>query len=215
MSALPEQAGPGPDHHTGPGEGGPGARPGLRERKKARTRAAIRDHALRLIAEQGYDATTVEQIAEAAEVSPSTFFRYFPTKEDVVLQDDMDLLWIDAYRAQPAGLSPITAMRSALHEAFANMSEDDLAILRQTMDLAAIPAVRARMLDEFARTTQVLASAIAERSGRPDDDFAVLTVAGAVLGVAMAAWFTASDDIKAFADRYERGLALLEAGLPL
>jgi AcrR family transcriptional regulator len=200
MSALGEQASP---------------RLGLRERKKAKTRAAIREQALRLIREQGYDATTVEQIAEAAEVSPSTFFRYFPTKEDVVLQDDMDLLWVDALRAQPAELSPIGAMRAALHQAFANMSGEDLAVLRQTMDLAAIPAVRARMLDEFARTTQVLAAAIAERSGRAPDDFAVVTVAGAVLGVAMAAWFTAADDIEAFADRYERGLALLEAGLPL
>jgi AcrR family transcriptional regulator len=200
MSALGEQASP---------------RLGLRERKKAKTRAVIREQALRLIQEQGYDATTVEQIAEAAEVSPSTFFRYFPTKEDVVLQDDMDLLWIDALRAQPPELSPIAAMRTALHEAFANMSGEDLAVLRQTMDLAAIPAVRARMLDEFARTTQVLATAIAERSGRSPEDFGVVTVAGAVLGVAMAAWFTAADDIEAFADRYERGLALLEAGLPL
>ena len=216
MSALPDQASPGPDHHTGPGEGVSGARPGLRERKKARTRAAIREHALRLIREQGYDATTVEQIAEAAEVSPSTFFRYFPTKEDVVLQDDLDLLWMDAFRAQPSGLSPIAAMRAALHEGFANMSEADMAVLRETMDLAAIPAIRARMLDELGRTTQLLASAIAERTGRAADDFAVLTVAGAVLGVAMSAWFsTANDDIEAFADHYERGLALLEAGLPL
>jgi AcrR family transcriptional regulator len=222
MSALPEQASPGPGHDTGPGTSGqdhrgpgPGGRPGLRERKKAKTRAAIRDHALRLIREQGYDATTVEQIADAAEVSPSTFFRYFPTKEDVVLQDDLDLLWINAYRDQPAELSPKAAMRAALHEAFANMSSEDMATLRQTMDLAAIPAIRARMLDEFARTTQVLATAIAERSGRTPDDFAVQTAAGAVLGVAMAAWFTADDDIEAFADRYERGLALLEAGLPL
>ena len=95
MSTLPEQAIPGPGN-TAPA--GPGrhdehqaTRPGLWERKKARTRAAIREHAFRLFREQGYDATTVDQIAEAAEVSPSTFFRYFPTKEDVVLQDDMEL----------------------------------------------------------------------------------------------------------------------------
>ena len=86
---------------------------GLRERKKARTRAAIREHALRLFREQGYHATTVEQIAEAAEVSPSTFFRYFPTKEDVVLQDDFDILGIAAFEAQPAELSPIAAFRAA------------------------------------------------------------------------------------------------------
>ena len=223
MSALPEQTSPGSGHHPGPGNDlqdrrghGGGARLGLRERKKAKTRAAIREHALRLIIKQGYDATTVEQIAEAAEVSPSTFFRYFPTKEDVVLQDDLDLLWMDAFRAQPPGLSPIAAMRAALHEGFANMSEADMAVLRETMDLAAIPAIRARMLDELGRTTQLLASAIAERTGRAEDDFAVLTVAGAVLGVAMSAWFTtANDDVEAFADKYERGLALLEAGLPL
>src|SRR5437016_8102361 len=89
---------------------------GLRERKKAKTRAAIQAEALRLFREQGYDATTVEQIADAAEVSPSTFFRYFPTKEDVLLRDDMDELWLDLLRAQPPGLPPLPALRAALHE---------------------------------------------------------------------------------------------------
>src|SRR5579884_1838391 len=84
---------------------------GLRERKKAKTKAAIQHHALRLFQQQGYDTTTVEQIAEAAEISPSTFFRYFPNKEDVVLYDDFDPLIFAAFEAQPADLSPLEAMR--------------------------------------------------------------------------------------------------------
>jgi len=192
------------------------ARPGLRERKKARTRAAIREHALRLFREQGYDATTVEQIAEAAEVSPSTFFRYFPTKEDVVLQDDLDLVWMDVFRAQPPGLAPIAAMRTAVHSAFAGLAPDDLEQLREAMELAvAVPAVRARMLEEMARTSQAIAQAVAERSGKAASDFAVQAVAGAVIGIAMAAWFDDPGNLEAFGDKFERGLALLEAGLPL
>ena len=82
------------------------AQASLRERKKARTRASLREHALRLFREQGYQATTVEQIAAAAEVSPSTFFRYFPTKEDLVLQDDMDTRLLDAFAAAAARPCP-------------------------------------------------------------------------------------------------------------
>src|SRR5215831_18599469 len=105
-----------------------GSRPaqGLRERKKAKTRAAIQRHALRLFREQGYEATTVEQIAAAAEVSPSTFFRYFPTKEDVVLYDPFDPVLISAFEAQPPLLSPMQAMREALHATFAAMSREEM-----------------------------------------------------------------------------------------
>ena len=59
-------------------------RPGLRERKKQRTRRTIVDVATRLFAEQGYDATTLVQIADEAEIAPSTFFNYFPAKVDIV-----------------------------------------------------------------------------------------------------------------------------------
>jgi AcrR family transcriptional regulator len=200
-------------------------RPGLRERKKARTRAAIREHALRLFRDKGYDDTTVEQIAEAAEVSPSTFFRYFPTKEDVVLQDDLDLLWLEAVQQQPPELSPIAALRAGVGAAFARMGEEDWAQLTQISELAvAIPAVRARMLAELARTTQMLAEAVAGRSGRDPGDFAVRALAGAVVGIAMAAWFDEAGDLMSFddktrlatfAERFEHGLTLLEAGLPL
>src|SRR5436309_7987479 len=118
---------------------------GLRERKKARTRAAIREHALRLFRESGYQRTTVEQIAAAAEVSPSTFFRYFPTKEDVVLQDDMDTRMIEALERQPAGLGPVAAVRGAIREALESYNEADLEVIRQTTALTmTVPEVRAR-----------------------------------------------------------------------
>src|SRR5580700_10368651 len=189
---------------------------GLRERKKIRTRQTIRREAFRLIEQNGYDATTVEQIAEAAEVSPSTFFRYFPTKEDVVLQDDMELLWMDVFLAQPADMGPIAALRTAVRAAFDGMGAEDLAQLRETMDMAlAVPAVRARMLEELGRTSQIIAAAVAERSGKAASDFAVQAIAGAVVGIAMAAWFDEPGNLAAFGDKFERGLALLEAGLPL
>ena len=158
----------------------------------------------------------MEQIAEAAEVSPSTFFRYFPTKEDVVLQDDMELLWMDVFLAQPADMGPIAALRTAVRAAFDGMGAGELAQLRETMDMAiAVPAVRARMLTEFARTTQVIAQAVAERTGKAASDFEVQALAGAVVGIAMAAWFDQPGDLDGFGAKLERGLALLEAGLPL
>ena len=195
--------------------------PGLRERKKARTRASIREHALRLFREQGYQATTVEQIAAAAEVSPSTFFRYFPSKEDVVLQDDMDIRMIEALERQPGGLSPLGAVRAAIREMIASYSEADVEVLRETTALTmTVPEIRARALDEFARTINVIAAAVAKRAGRSPDDLAVRVMAGAIIGVIMSTtmpWEGWSDrqTMEDTFGRIEQGLALLEAGLPL
>src|SRR5215469_13311212 len=196
-------------------------RPGLRERKKARTRAAIREHALRLFREQGYDATTVEQIAEAADVSPSTFFRYFPTKEDVVLQDDLDLLAIGAFEAQPADLSPIAAFRAAAKDAFAALGDEELARLRETTELTlTIPEVRAAAMDELTRTIDLIAEAVARRVGRDPRDFAARNFAGAAVGVILAAtipWEQLAQEGGAddMFERIDAALAHLEAGLPL
>jgi AcrR family transcriptional regulator len=195
---------------------------GLRERKKARTRAAIREHALRLFREQGYQRTTVEQIAAAAEVSPSTFFRYFPTKEDVVLQDDMDVRMIEALERQPADLRPLSAVRAAVRDAFASYSEADLEIISQTTALTtSVPEIRARATDEFTRTIGIIGEALAKRAGRPADDLAVRAAAGAIIGVMMGLtlpWDDMPSDREAIADlfgRVDQALALLEAGLPL
>jgi AcrR family transcriptional regulator len=194
---------------------------GLRERKKARTRASIREHALRLFREQGYHQTTVEQIAAAAEVSPSTFFRYFPTKEDVVLQDDMDTRMIEAVERQPAELAPLTAVRAAVREAFASYTPADLDQISETAALTVtVPEVRARAMDEFARTISVVSDALAKRAGRPADDLAVRTVAGAIIGVIMSITMPSDgwsdpQTIEGTFQRIDQALGLLEAGLPL
>ncbi len=192
----------------------------LRERKKARTRAAIREHALRLFREQGYADTTIEQIAAAAEVSPSTFFRYFPTKEDVVLRDDFDDRILEAFDRQPASLSPIAAIRAALREAVATFTPAEWEEFHQGAGLSVtVPEIRARTLDELSRTIEMMADALARRIGLTADDLAVRAYVGAVFGVMMS---VLSPDALAGADvgeqtlrRMDEALALLEAGLPL
>jgi AcrR family transcriptional regulator len=203
--------------------GGQGQECGLRERKKARTRASLREHALRLFREQGYQATTVEQIAAAAEVSPSTFFRYFPTKEDLVLQDDMDGRMIEALERQPASLGPVAAVRAATREVFASYSAADLAVIQESTALQlTVPEIRARAMDEFARTIKVVGAALAKRAGRDADDLAVRTTAGAIIGVIISItmpWETDGQfdpqNIEETFRTIDRALAVLQAGLPI
>jgi AcrR family transcriptional regulator len=189
---------------------------GLRERKKAKTRAAIQEAALHLFDRQGYDATTVDQIAELAEVSQSTFFRYFPTKEDVVLHDRYDPLLLADFLAQPAELGPIAALRRTLRAVFGTLPPDELAAERHRATLIiSVPELRARALDQLTSTLQPFTEAVAERTGRPVDDPAVRALTGAVLGVSMSAMVTASLDPNAdYIELMDTALAQLEAGLP-
>jgi len=190
----------------------------LRERKKARTRAAIQQHALRLFKEQGYAATTIEQIAEAVEISPSTFFRYFPNKEDVVMYDDLDPLLIAAFEAQPPEMSPVEALRGALHAVFLSLSEPELdQQLERARLIIGVPELRMRMLDQFYGVVQLLADLVAKRSGRTPDEIAVRSMAGAMMGVLLAVVIDVGDDVDptGIVRRMDASLALLNAGLPL
>lgn len=190
---------------------------GLRERKKAKTRAAIRRHALQLFREQGYANTTIEQIVDATEVSQSTFFRYFPTKEDVVLQDDFDELFVEAFKLQPLELSPLRAMRAAMRAAFSELSREEMEEERDRQRLImATPELRSRTLDDYGRTIQLIAELFAERLGRVPDRFALRVFAGALIGAMMAATFAVVEDPDAdLLDLMNTALELLEAGLPL
>ena len=188
---------------------------GLRERKKAKTRALIQEHALRLFREQGYEATSIEQIAEAAEVSPSTVFRYFPTKPDLVIYDDLDERMIEAFRAQAPELNAVQALRASVRSGFGGLAGEEMALqLERERLLRSVPELQSAMLGELARTVGEIADLVAERAHRPADDDAVLALAGAVIGVAIAAWLAVDEDTPAerFLDRVDTGMALLESG---
>src|SRR6516164_8572077 len=171
---------------------------GLRERKKIKTRQAIRREAFRLFDANGYAATTIEEIADAAEVSPSTFFRYFPSKESLLLADDLDPLILAAFKAQPADLSPSQAIRRAYETTMAGLPPEQLEFenTRQRL-IFAIP--------------EVMAAAIGDRIGRPATDFEVRVFVGAMVGAMMAAY----DSAPKTADTVYRALDFLDAGMPL
>jgi AcrR family transcriptional regulator len=168
---------------------------GLRERKKVRTRATIQEHALRLIRERGYAGTTVEQIAAAAEVSPSTFFRYFPTKEDVVLYDATDPAVFAAFEAQPRELPTLEAIRRAVREVFTGLSQEEVEAQRaRTALVLATPELRARWIDEYVRGVDDFSAVLARRVGRSPDDLSLRTFAGALIGVILATFFSYGGD---------------------
>jgi AcrR family transcriptional regulator len=192
-------------------------RPGLRERKKAKTRAAIQEHALRLFREQGYDATTVEQIADAAEVSPSTFFRYFGSKEDVVAYDAWDPLILKAWRAAAPELGPIAAMREAMAVVFGSMTPEQKAeMMSRGRLLYSVPELRTAAIGELIRSTQMVIDELAAMLGRPADDFELRVFAGAFVGAFIAAVLPSISDPDAdFITLANRALDFVEKGMPL
>ncbi|HEX6548015.1 MAG TPA: TetR family transcriptional regulator [Candidatus Dormibacteraeota bacterium] len=190
---------------------------GLRERKKQRTRAAIQREALRLFESKGFDATTVEEIAEAADIAPSTFFTYFPSKVAVALQDELDPLIIEALNAQPPEVPPISALRNAMRSTFSVLTPEQERMLRQRMRvMASDPALSAAVLNQFSELLDEVANVVAGRTGVSPDDFAVQNLSGAILGVVMATYRVIARNPDIDLNRLlDDALAHLEAGLPL
>ncbi|MFE2752333.1 TetR/AcrR family transcriptional regulator [Actinosynnema sp. NPDC059335] len=181
-------------------------RGGLREQRKAHTRRTIQEHALKLFLGQGYDATTVEQIAAAAGVSHMTFFRHFPTKEAVVEDDDYDPLIADLVRARPDGEDPLEALRAALLTGLdAVLATDRDAVYARTRLVVTTPALRARQWHNTAATGDLLATALAERERRPVDLRlrVIAAAATAALTTALTAWVEGegADDLRSLVDQ--------------
>lgn len=213
--AQRRSAPPGRDHGTG---GAVGRGSSLTERRMARTRRELAEAAGRLFLSQGYDTTTVEDIAAAADVSPRTFFRYFSQKEGVVVAlaqfgvDDV----LGGLRRRPPGEPTADALGAAVVELVERPGRSPVEgqdFFRLVRD---IPALRARWLDEVAQQRDELAEVLAARmpTGGSDDDarLAARVAAGAVLGaitVAFEEWAAAPPGAP-LGDRVRRALAVLE-----
>jgi AcrR family transcriptional regulator len=190
---------------------------GLRERKKIKTREAIRAATYALIREQGYDATTIEQIAERAEVSPSTVFRYFPTKEDIVVTDEYDTVILEEIRQRPAEEPWPDTIRYVMHRAVhLGMSEDVEVSRLRTRLMVQVPAVRSRMRESMSATGRMLCQAIGERTGRDPDGLEVRVYAMSLIGGLMetSMYWAEHDHRDDFDGLVDRTLDVLEHGLP-
>jgi AcrR family transcriptional regulator len=190
---------------------------GLAVRKKERTRRQLAEAASALFSVRGYAGTTIDEIAAAVDVSPRTFFRYFPTKEDLVVAIgamSLDQL-LDALRNRPPEESLQVALRRAIDQSLAPEWEDTkrvrafLALLRET------PALRARWLEEADAKRDLMAAIVASRTDTDPSDLRNLLIAGAItltINTALQAW--ADQDVEPDPSSFvSRGLSELATAL--
>ncbi|MEU6347975.1 TetR family transcriptional regulator [Streptomyces sp. NPDC047072] len=145
----------------------------LRERKKQRTRDALMRTAIELFITRGYERTTVDDIADAVEVSQRTFFRYFAGKEDAALAlDEMTVAhFVDAVRARPAHEPPLEALRQAVLDGWDRINDIVESVvpvesfLRMYRVIESTPVLLAAHLRRSAEVEEVLTGVIAEREG--------------------------------------------------
>jgi len=192
--------------------------PGLRDRKKQRTRRAIERAALDLFDVRGFDGTTIDEIADAADIAPRTFFHYFPSKEDVVLADYAVRLEriVAALEASPADQAPWAALRSAFLAVGADYEIEREQLLRRFRIIQTTPSVTARNLQLQASWEDAVTAAVshwlrvdAARDIRPR------LLAGAALAAMRASlrlWLT-KDGHSRLPDHISSCFDLMETGL--
>ena len=196
-----------------------GVREGLRERKKAETRQALAAAALELAEALGPDGVTVEAIAEAAGVSPRTFFNYFATKEDAVVgmsPAHSSALLADLV-ARPAGEAPLEALRATALAAAARLEAGADDWMRRRALFHRHPTLAGRQAARLAEVERGMVEEIARRTGLdPDaDPYPALVVAAALgaIRVAIATWTTRARP-GSLTDHLDATFAQLAAGLP-
>jgi AcrR family transcriptional regulator len=176
-----------------------------RSRKKNATRRLIQEHALRLFAEKGYEATTVEEIAAAAGVSHMTFFRYFPRKDSVVETREYDPMIEELIVDRPRDEPPMVAIHAAILAALTAILPSDrdrwLARVRLVMET---PDLFGRHWVAQTDTRDMFARALARRAGLSEPDFVCVVQAATAVApfdTALQVWAQADDgDLPAIID---------------
>jgi AcrR family transcriptional regulator len=190
----------------------PGA-PGLQARKKLAAMRRIQAAALDLFEEHGFDAVAIEAVAAAADVSPRTVYRYFGTKEMLVIWDEADEHPTSPLTVHFGGADPIGALRAILAAGFAAMSEADLALIRRRLALVhAHHAIEAAYILHSYEKSRAIATALTpSQQDRPDEtQIFIHAFVGAVIG-AMRHWCLSGFIGPPF-ECIDRALTLLEHG---
>ena len=191
---------------------------GRRERKKLETRRSLRDNALRLFAEKGFERTTIEDITEAADVAQRTFFLHFASKEDVLLADARarGAAFEAALSAQPPDASPLESVRGALHALLGGDDIDYEELMLRARLMEEAPSVLARNLEQYTAFEDLISRDAAARLGHDHyrDLYPVLLGAATMtaLRVAIAVWYRqgGEGDLAQFVDD---SLVQLQVGL--
>lgn len=191
---------------------------GRRERKKLTTHRALRHAALSLVAERGIGRVTVEDIAEAADVSTRTFYDHFTSKEDAVIgiETERTELLREALIARPEGEAPLESLHAVLRDFASSILEEGEEWQLRMKIVKADPALVPRLLGAFASYERVMVEVIADRTGTdPDGDlYPVLTatVATSVFRTVLAFW-RASNGTLSLIDQLDVAFAQLGSGL--
>jgi AcrR family transcriptional regulator len=181
--------------------------PSLRERKKDRTRRTLQAEAVRLFTQQGFQATTIEEIAAAAEVAPRTFFRYFSSKEEVVFWSEHQPMLAGHVAARPDHEPAAQALRHGLSDGLATFYDQDRERLLERSKLACrTPALQPRWRQQQADLAAGMAQILADRLGVHAEDLEVRAIAAAVaaaLFVAIEEWqaHDGQEDLRGLIDR--------------
>jgi AcrR family transcriptional regulator len=184
---------------------------GLQHRKKLAAMHRIQEAALDLFEEQGFDEVAIEAVAAAAEVSPRTVYRYFGTKEMLVIWDEEDELTPSPLAAQFTGDDPIGALREATRAGFAAMGEDELRLIRRRVALIySHPSIEAALVLNGYEKSRAIAAAAAPGGDTLEVQVFVHAFVGGVLG-AMRHWWRSGFATPPFTF-VDRALTLLERG---